>query len=151
MNRSKNSKHILFFLLYSALMLWLLFGRIPNSIGQPFGAYFWSHINLVPFRTIRRFSRLLVPPVRRVFLRMAINNLLGNILMFVPLGYFLPRLFVGLRRLWRTALASCIIMSLVEILQLLLMVGTCDIDDLILNTLGSVLGYGVFRICNRNL
>lgn len=149
MNRNQHTKLYLFFFLYSALMLWLLFGRIPNGNGLPFEAYFGSHINLIPFRTIHRFSRLLVPPVRPAFLRMAINNLLGNVLLFIPLGYFLPRLFSGLRKFWRTLLSTCVIMSLVEILQLLLMVGTCDIDDLILNAFGSALGYGVYKLCSR--
>ena len=150
MPQSRNRRAVLFFLVYAAVMLWLLFGRSPYSGDASFEKYFLTHINFVPFRTIRRFSRLLTPPVRPVFLRMAVNNLLGNILMFIPLGYYLPSLFVGLRKFWRTLLSTCIIMSLVEVLQLVLTVGTCDIDDLILNTIGSAFGYCIYRLCNRN-
>lgn len=133
------------FIVYCGCMLWLLFARVPNPAGMPYGVYLRSHITLRPLGTIRLFSRLLVPPVRQHLVRIAIRNLLGNVLLFIPLGYFLPRLFPSIRRLWRTVLSVVLIISTIELLQALLMVGACDIDDLILNTLGATLGYGIYK------
>jgi glycopeptide antibiotics resistance protein len=44
---------------------------------------------------------------------------------------------------------SLCVSLLIEILQLIFYLGTCDIDDLILNVLGSLLGYGVYRLFKR--
>ena len=131
---------------YCACMLWLLFGRRVNPGRLPFLHYAATHLNLRPFRTIRLFSRLLVPPVRGYLVRIALKNLLGNIVLFVPLGCFLPVLFEQLRKFWLTLAAVTIIIAWVEVVQLLLMVGTCDIDDLLLNVLGASMGYGLYHI-----
>ena len=131
---------------YCACMLWLLFGRRMNPGGLPFPEYLRSHLNLRPLHTIHLFSRLLVPPVRPYLVRIALKNLLGNIFLFVPLGCFLPVLFASLRKFWLTALSVVIIVFCIELTQLLLMVGTCDIDDLLLNVLGAMMGYGLYRL-----
>ena len=146
--RSKYRKYVLF-LLYCAVMLWLLLARMPNEAGVPFTVYLHTHFNPVPLRTIRRFSRLLRPPVRPYLLRIAIRNLLGNIVLFIPLGYFLPQVSARLRKFWLTFLAVAFIITTIELAQLFFMVGTCDIDDLILNLAGASLGYGLFRLTNR--
>ena len=132
--------------LYCGLMLWLLFARQPNPAEVPFPVYIRAHVNLRPFRTIQLFSRLLVPPVREYLVRIAIRNLLGNILLFTPLGIFLPVLFPPLRKFFRTLLSVTFIITIIELCQLALMVGSCDIDDLILNVSGAALGYGLYRL-----
>mgnify|MGYP000973042134 CR=1 FL=1 len=98
---------------------------------------------------VRRFSRLLQPPVRPFLLRIALRNLLGNIVLFIPLGYFLPAISASLRKFYLTFLSVTIIITTVELAQLVFMVGTCDIDDLILNLLGASMGYGLYRLTNR--
>lgn len=149
MERTGHRKKAIVFFLYCLIMLFLLFARMPNERGLPFPEYLRTHLNLVPFRTIRRFSRLLVPPVRPYLVKIALHNLLGNVLLFVPLGYFLPALFSKLRGFFLTLLAVCVTVCCVEILQVLFIVGTCDIDDLILNLLGAAVGYGVYRITEK--
>lgn len=150
MERSSRLRRSFLFGLYCACMLWLLFGRWPNPRAIPFGEYLSTHLNIMPFRTIRLFGRLLVPPVRPYFVRAALRNLLGNIFLFVPLGYFLPDLCPRLRKFWVTFLSATIIVAVVELTQLVLMVGTCDIDDLMLNVLGASMGYGLYRLTHRN-
>lgn len=137
---------IYLFLLYCGWMLWLLFARQPNPAELPFPVYMQSHINLHPFRTIRLFTRILVPPVRESLVRAAIRNLLGNIFLFVPLGFLLPMIFSVLRKFFRTFLSVILIVGVIELTQLVLMVGSCDVDDLILNVTGSVLGYGLYKL-----
>ena len=146
---SKYRKYILF-LLYCAVMLWLLLARTPNEAGVSFPLYLQTHFNPVPFQTIRRFSRLLRPPVRPYLVRIALRNLLGNVVLFIPLGYFLPEICNSLRKFWLTFLSVAVIITTIELTQLLCMVGTCDIDDLLLNLLGASLGYGLYRLTRRD-
>ena len=146
MMKNNRKAAVLAFLLYCGFMLWLLFARQSNPAEVPFPVYLRAHMNLRPLRTIHLFSRLLVPPVREYLVRIAIRNLLGNILLFTPLGIFLPVLFPPLRKFFRTVLSVTFIIAVIELCQLALMVGSCDIDDLILNVSGAVLGYGLYRL-----
>ena len=131
--------------LYCALMLWLLFDR-PGSVP---GISYWeqvkSNLNLVPFRTLRLFTELLSDH-RPHLVQAAVVNLFGNVLMFVPLGFLLPLTFRKLTGLWKFLLATASLITAVELLQLFTLVGSCDIDDLILNLIGAALGYGLYRI-----
>jgi glycopeptide antibiotics resistance protein len=79
-------------------------------------------------------------------IRIAMENLLGNIFAFSPLGFFLPLLFIKCDSPKINFLVSFCLSLVIEIVQFLFYLGTCDIDDLILNVLGSLLGYGVFRL-----
>lgn len=79
-------------------------------------------------------------------IRIALENLLGNIFAFSPLGFFLPMLFKKCGRFKNIFLVSLGASLFIEIVQLIFYLGTCDIDDLILNVLGSLLGYGVYRL-----
>ena len=128
------------FLIYCGWMLMLLFDREQAE----------QSINLEPLRTIRLFVRVLLYDPNPYNIRLAIVNLFGNILLFIPLGYFLPRLWSGLRKWWKTWLATLLIMSGVELIQLLTLRGTCDVDDLILNLLGAAMGYGIFCIWKKD-
>lgn len=127
------------FCLYGAVMIWLLFGREVMTR--------W-HYNLVPFHTIRLFLRCFEPPLRPHLIRIGVVNLLGNIFMFLPLGFFPPVIVPQLDRLWKVLLAAFLLMALVEFLQMLLLVGTFDVDDLILNLAGTALGWWIFKMQN---
>ncbi|MGM9987627.1 MAG: VanZ family protein [Bacillaceae bacterium] len=77
-----------------------------------------------------------------------IRQLLLNILMFVPLGVLLPMIFKSLRSFWKLALCTLSITILIEVLQYF--TGrSADIDDVIMNGLGGIIGYGVFVLLNR--
>lgn len=136
----KRKRNAALFAAYCALMLWLLFGRAGYAEGTPYWDQVAVQINLVPFRTLRLFADLLDSGVRS-YIVMAVINLGGNITMFIPLGFLLPRVFPKLHTLIRVLLATALIITAVEIIQLFTLVGSCDIDDLILNVLGSALGY----------
>lgn len=140
-----NRKRAVLFIMYVSVMLYLLFGRTPNPRGLPFPVYLRANLNLVPFRTIRRFARLLIPPVRPYLVRIALHNLFGNVVLFIPLGWFLPALFPKLRSFPMTFLSVFVSVSCVEVLQVLFTIGICDVDDLLLNLLGASLGYGAYR------
>ncbi|MBO5130487.1 MAG: VanZ family protein [Oscillospiraceae bacterium] len=137
--------HICLFAVYCAVMLWLLFHRAGAIEGVDYWEQVSMSLNLKPFQTIMRYARLL-DSARPYLVRLAVINLFGNIIMFIPLGFFLPLVISRLRRLWRVILATAAIITLVEITQLLTLMGSCDIDDLILNVIGAVVGYGLFRL-----
>ena len=151
MNEGKGSKRWWYtaFIAYVVLMYWLLFGR--RTAYPLTGAYneaLLGSLNLRPFRTIRLFFDVIVSGGARVYdsslVLAAYINIFGNVVMFAPFGFFLPRLFPRLRRFWRTLLCAAVLVAAVEVVQLLTRLGSCDIDDLLLNLCGVTLGYLVF-------
>ena len=133
------------FMAYCALMLWLLFDRPGYVPDVPYWEQVAQQLNLIPFRTLRLFGALL-DSTRPEYVRAAIINLGGNIIMFIPLGFLLPRVFCSLQHLWTVLLSTAVIITVVEIIQLFTLVGSCDIDDLILNILGAALGYWLHKL-----
>lgn len=73
---------------------------------------------------------------------------LANVIMFMPQGFIFPIAFKKGRRLWKTAICMMSFSFLIEFVQYF--IGrSADIDDIILNTFGGVLGYLVFYIFSR--
>ena len=131
----------LLFLLYVCWMLWLLFG-------QRWGENHTGELNLQPLVTIRLFWRLLGHS-DPALVRRAVINLVGNVVMFIPLGLFLPLVFRKLRKWHKALLCAALIITAVETAQLLTLVGSCDVDDLILNLAGSTAGYILYKIISK--
>ncbi len=124
--------------IYVAGLIYFLF--LAESYGRGAGAAAYDY-NIRPFREICRYLRY------RDILghRTVLINLGGNIVGFIPLGALLPLFLRGIRRVWKTGLLGFSISAAVEITQLCLHVGSFDVDDIILNTLGTVIGYLIFR------
>ncbi|MGX7420124.1 VanZ family protein [Carnobacterium gallinarum] len=83
-------------------------------------------------------------------------NLLGNILLFVPYGFFVPLLFSSFNNLKRIFFSSFIFSIFIETTQLILnyfYLGNrvFDVMDLVTNVLGGVIGFYLFKICNKLL
>jgi glycopeptide antibiotics resistance protein len=75
-------------------------------------------------------------------------NLVGNIILLVPVGFLVP--FVYRSVTWRTSLAIATVTGLlIEVLQVALHVGIFDIDDVILNAFGLMIGYWAYVACRR--
>lgn len=144
----RNRRWVILFLLYCGLMLWLLFHRSGAIEGVPYWEQVTTSLNLVPLHTIRKYARLLNSS-REILVRLAVINLFGNVILFIPLGFFLPRIFPKLRKLRKTLLVTALSISMVEILQLFTLLGSCDIDDLILNLVGAAVGYGLSKRINN--
>ena len=126
----------------------LLFDRPGYDPSMPYWEQATGHLNLIPFRTLRLFAGLLGSGIRS-YIRMAVINLGGNIIMFIPLGFLLPRVFSKCTSLSRVLLVTAVIITVVEIIQLFTLVGSCDIDDLILNVFGSGLGFGIHKCTKK--
>ncbi len=98
--------------------------------------------NLIPFRTIEHFIE-----IQSKYRMSSFINLIGNVAVFVPFGVLLPLLAPYSLRRW-TALYS-IGISVLELLQLLTKRGMLDIDDLILNVAGFLIGYGMLALIRK--
>lgn len=98
------------------------------------------HYNLVPLLEIKRF----ITYREKLGMTAVLVNLLGNVAAFLPFGFFLPSLSRKNRNFFYVALLSFDFSLLIEFVQLLSKVGSFDVDDLILNTLGGSLGYLCF-------
>ena len=72
-------------------------------------------------------------------------NVIGNICVFIPFGMFLPKLFLRCRRFLSVAVLSLGLSLVIEVTQLVTRIGSFDVDDLLLNTVGGILGYIVYR------
>ena len=81
--------------------------------------------------------------------REAAINIIGNISMFIPTGVIMPILYKRLDCFWKVLLAGAGLSFVIEVIQLLFPGSVTDIDDLILNTLGVVVGYGIYAACKR--
>ncbi len=77
-----------------------------------------------------------------------IRLFLGNIVWFIPFGFMLPKILKKCNFITVT-LSGCLFSLLIEILQLVLKKGICEIDDLILNIAGTMIGYSVYKIIQR--
>lgn len=71
-----------------------------------------------------------------------------NLGMMIPMGFILPVVFERIRKFPKTVVCVIILITAIETIQYF--IGrSADVDDLIMNTLGSMIGYGIFALCNR--
>ncbi|WP_233533732.1 VanZ family protein [Kitasatospora sp. SolWspMP-SS2h] len=100
----------------------------PGAVGH-------VHDNLRPGNSLRHYLRHATVPD-------AVRQVGGNVLLGAPFGLLLPVLWPKARGLFRVLLATAALMLLVELVQGALLTGRAfDVDDIILNTGGAVLGY----------
>lgn len=100
------------------------------------------HYNLELFKEIQRFWNYR----DRVGFFVMFKNLFGNVVIFMPFGFFMP--MASKYRSFFSALFYSFGLSLcVETFQLVTKVGSFDVDDLLLNTIGGAAGYTVYVIC----
>jgi len=79
-----------------------------------------------------------------------IRPYLENILLFIPLGLMLPLIWEPYKKLWKTALCGITFSLLIELSQLFNGRVT-DIDDLLMNTLGTLIGWGIFTLLKKHV
>lgn len=125
-----NKKKKIFLLCLFITYIWLiLFITGIDSI------YFWQEaslerINLVPSASLSDIGYKL------------------NIILFVPMGILIPLIWAKERNIYHVLLLGFLVSLTIEMLQIFCMRAT-DIDDLIANTIGCLLGYLVFKIINK--
>lgn len=129
---------------YSAILIKVMvFKDIPAIMVGPlminFGGAHEGPANLLPFKTILPYL------LGEKGLMIAFINLVGNIVLLVPIGFLVS--FINQNMTWKKSLALAVAAGFsLEGMQALFRVGIFDIDDIILNGIGVMVGYWIFRM-----
>ena len=141
----KREAALLLMLINLAVILRFTFfpmSRVNGSV-QPLifdaSTAFPFRVNLIPFVNLLDYDNK----------RDLLLNVIGNTSMFIPSGIVLPILYKRLDRFGRVLAVGAMISLCIEILQLPFPSRASDVDDLILNTLGVALGYGIYAAGKR--
>ena len=89
------------------------------------------NINLIPFRSITPYLKNITEPF-------AFKNIIANILVFIPLGFFISK--KQGKNLFKALIVCLSVILSIELIQLIFKIGFFDIDDIILNFIGSLIG-----------
>jgi len=147
MNRKKKRWHLVYvvvFTVYLALLAYFLFFSDIFGRTVAFDEY---RYNLKPFAEISRYFTY----VRDKHYIMFFINIVGNVALFVPFGFLFSYISgkhshrIG-RAFFATFLVTVLFCLLIELTQLVTKVGVFDVDDIIMNTAGSVIGCILYRI-----
>ena len=116
---------MLFFIIYILLLYYIVTFQ-DNNYGTN---------NLIPFKEIFRYS---------ITSKLFIKNVIGNILLFIPLGIF-SAYYINNKKVYIIIFLSILISSSIEFAQY--KIGrTLDIDDVILNTIGAMFGFFLYKL-----
>lgn len=137
-------REIVLLLMYINLAVILRFTFFPMSRAdghiQPLvfdiAAVFPFRVNLIPLVNLFDYDSK----------RDLLLNVIGNAAMFVPSGIVLPIVYQRLNTFWKVLWAGVGISLCIEIFQLPFSARATDIDDLILNTIGVIVGYGIYTL-----
>jgi glycopeptide antibiotics resistance protein len=148
-----------YYVLYKLLIQRMIVRMELAAYGVEWNYYFFAlpdegflkvlkmNANFIPFRNTMEY----LTGADRYNMSIIIDNTLGNVLIFLPLGFFLPLLFRRYGKLSKIIVDSMVISFAIETLQIGQRVGQFDVDDIILNTFGSVLGFLAFKLMKQLL
>lgn len=98
-----------------------------------------STANFTPFKTIKMY-------IDYAYKLNSVENLAGNLLVFVPFGFLFPLVAGNGRLFWVMLLNAFVFVLGIEVFQLFSGFGAFDVDDLLLNCLGAAIGFGIYRL-----
>ena len=101
-----------------------------------------DHLNLILFRNIFHYLQTMNYATG---MRNIIVNIGGHMLMIAPFGFFLPRLHPRFQKLTFFIGVIILIMFMIEGLQFISMSGSFDVDDMLLNVIGAIIGFVFLR------
>ncbi|MFB7640454.1 VanZ family protein [Peribacillus butanolivorans] len=143
----------LLFILYALMVVSVTL--FPLYIGIPHEEFSYRFINYKPLISI--FDD--ISQVGTAYsgdtlfmIKLIVRNVGGNILMFMPLGFLAPVLWGRYRRFKNILMIGLIVSLSIESLQLVenllevAMTRSVDIDDVICNTFGAILGYSIYKL-----
>lgn len=141
-NKTRKRIRVLVKILFILYVIFIVYFLIFSDWYGRTGEMQEYHYNLVLFKEIRRFWEYR----DQVGFFAMFTNLFGNVIIFIPFGFFLP-MASRYRSLLGTVFYSFGLSLCVETFQLFSRVGSFDVDDLLLNTIGGLAGYIIFVIC----
>jgi len=135
------------FIMYILVFRRLTFSLISNSFISGFEpTTILQRINIIPFSTFVDYSKLYT--YNAINYSILFNNIVGNIILFVPIGLILPFTFnkPNNKGFWHFNAVAVSISFVIEIGQLILVAGSFDIDDFILRFIGTAIGYLFYKL-----
>lgn len=151
--KSKLDKWIsVFFFVYLLFVIRVIVFKYPLSelhgiVGAWQKDVVWEGLgtaNFTPFKTIKMYIRYYDLPGLRSF-----ANLFGNILIFIPIGMLMPLVHKASQNVWIMLLNAFLFVLGIEVFQLFSAFGAFDVDDIILNCFGVLIGRAVYQIIIR--
>ncbi len=143
-----------FFALFVMLLITLVlfdsyFGRtelpiITDNNFTPDKPYSRKSINLIPLKTISAYLNSFKS--KYFSTEQILVNIFGNLIAFTPLALFLPMFFKPMRSFLKFTAVILGMVILLEFLQFAFNVGRCDIDDVILNSVGACTAFWILKI-----
>lgn len=97
--------------------------------------------NFIPLKTIKMYIRYYDMPGIRSF-----SNLFGNVLIFVPVGILLPIVHKASEKVWVLLINALLLVVGIEVFQLFSNFGAFDVDDIILNCFGVLIGSLIYHL-----
>jgi glycopeptide antibiotics resistance protein len=95
--------------------------------------------NLTPFATIRIY-------LDNLDSAFWVSQGIGNLLLLLPLGLFGPIALPWLDKWWRVLMVALVLSACIEMGQLFVPDRSADVDDVLFNVIGALLGYGLLRL-----
>lgn len=137
LNKLRECVITLFFIYFLAVVYYTFFKSGILMISE----YHRFYANLIPLKeTFKMFAD------NNMGLKNSLYNVVGNILLFVPLGFFIPLLFHKCNKISKVLFYGFIASLTIETIQLFTAFNLTDIDDVIFNTLGAVIGLLFYRV-----
>ena len=130
----------IFLIVYIRYLVYLVF--LSPYYGR---GYLHRSYNFIPFKTIIEYTFF------SHNLNISVVNIVGNILAFVPMGFLVPIVFSKANSLKNIVIIVLIATNCIEIIQFISGVGTCDVDDVILNLIGGIIGFQTYKIVSKKI
>lgn len=144
---------ICLFLLYTLMVVdfTLINDSFERSISNIFLAdkatvneYFLQKINLIPFATVKLFINAYKESNLDTWV--VVENILGNLFVFMPFAFLAPNIFKKINSAAKFLICISIVVAVIEILQIVFLTGSADVDDFILNVGGAMIACGILNV-----
>lgn len=143
----KRTKVRLFFAIYILFVIQVIIFKYPWEYMRMIASTWQKGVileglgtaNFIPFKTIKMY-------IEYSYKLNSAENLLGNILVFVPFGFCFPMIFDTGNRFFVMLFNAFLFVLGIEVFQLFSAFGAFDVDDILLNCLGASLGFGCYKL-----
>lgn len=145
----KRKYMLILFLVYLVVLIKGIVFKYPITMMQQIAEswsseVFWEGLesaNFDFFQTIRLYIRHWDNKGINSF-----GNLIGNVIVFIPMGIMLPVLFESCKNVFSCMVRVLLFVMCIELFQLFSNFGVFDVDDILLNCFGALVGYIIYRI-----
>lgn len=111
---------------------------------QQVAEYIAQKVNIIPFATVKLFINAYKQG--SLDTHVVFENIIGNFFVFMPFALFIPIIFKKINSAFKFFVVIAVFVATVEILQLVFITGSADVDDFILNVGGAMAAYGILSI-----